>query len=55
MPDLPAGGINGIEDYVKIAGARSIPKPNVLPGASRTQLFFYESTVLRNLYRVLLR
>jgi len=27
----------------------------VLPGASPTQLFFYESTVVRNLYRVLLR
>ena len=55
LPELPAGGIRSIEDYVKIAGARTIPKPNVLPGASPAQLFFYESTVVRNLYRVLLR
>lgn len=55
LPDLPAGGISTVEDLLKIAGARTIPKQNVLPGASPTQLFFYESTVVRNLYRVVLR
>jgi hypothetical protein len=55
LPDLPAGGVSTVEDLLKIAGARTIPKPNVLPGASTGQLFFYESTVVRNLYRVLLR
>jgi eukaryotic-like serine/threonine-protein kinase len=55
LPDLPAGGIKSAEDYLEIAGARTIPKLNVLPGATPTQLFFYESTVVRNLYRVLLR
>jgi hypothetical protein len=55
LPDLPAGGVSSVEDLQKIPGARTIPKQNVLPGASPTQLFFYESTVVRNLYRVLLR
>jgi Tol biopolymer transport system component/tRNA A-37 threonylcarbamoyl transferase component Bud32 len=55
LPDLPAGGVSTVEDLLKIAGAYTIPKQNVLPGASPTQLFFYESTVVRNLYRVLLR
>ncbi len=55
LPDLPAGGVKSADDYLKIAGARTIPKQNVLPGASPSQLFFYESTVVRNLYRVRLR
>jgi hypothetical protein len=55
LPDLPTRGLTSIEDYLKVPGARAIPKRNVLPGASPAQLFFYESTVVRNLYWVVLR
>jgi hypothetical protein len=55
FPTLPAGGVSSVQDYLKIPGARTIPKKDVLPGATREQLFFYQSTEIRNLYRVQLR
>jgi len=55
LPELPSGGIKSLQDYQKLPGARTIAKQNMLPGASPDQLFFYESTVLRNLYRVQLK
>lgn len=52
LPDLPEGGVASVDDYLKLPGARRIPKQNVLPGATPEQLFVYEPTTLRNLYRV---
>lgn len=52
LPDLPPGGISAVDDYLKLPGARRIPKANVLPGATSEQLFVYEPTTLRNLYRI---
>jgi eukaryotic-like serine/threonine-protein kinase len=54
LPDLPASGITSQADYVALPGAREIPKNNVLPGATADQLLFYETTTIRNLYRVTL-
>ena len=55
LPDLPSAGITSLQDYQKLPGARTFAKTNMLPGATADQLFFYESTVIRNLYRVQLR
>jgi hypothetical protein len=52
LPDLPDGGVTSVDDYLKLPGARRIPKENVLPGATPEQLFVYEPTTLRNLYRI---
>lgn len=52
LPALPDGGIKSVQDYLNLRGARIMSKANVLPGASPAQLFFYESTAIRNLYRV---
>ena len=52
FPDLPETGIRSIEDLVRLPGARRVAKQNVLPGATPEQLFVYEPTTLRNLYRV---
>ncbi|HSL72508.1 MAG TPA: hypothetical protein VK864_19825, partial [Longimicrobiales bacterium] len=52
LPDLGPSGITSVEDYLRLPGARKIPRQNVLPGATPDQLFFYETTTIRNLYRV---
>lgn len=52
LPDLPEGGISSVDDYLKMPGVRRIAKLNVLPGATREQLFTYEPMTIRNLYRV---
>jgi eukaryotic-like serine/threonine-protein kinase len=52
LPDLPEGGVSSANDYLKLPGARRIPKLNVLPGATPEQLFTYEPMTVRNLYRV---
>jgi hypothetical protein len=36
----------------QVAGRRRIGKQNLFPGATPDQLFFYERTIIRNLYRV---
>lgn len=55
FPPLPPGGVTSIDDYLKLPGARRIALQNVLPGANANQLLSYETTTLRNLYRVKLR
>lgn len=55
LPELPPGGITSAQDYEGLPGARTIPHKNVLPGATADQLFFFEATTLRNLYRLELR
>ena len=52
LPDLPAGGIESVDDYRRLTDARIIPQKNVLPGATSDQLFTYQPTTLRNLYRL---
>jgi hypothetical protein len=52
LPPLPEGGITSFQDWLDLPGAQRIQQQNVLPGATPDQLFFYERTTLRNLYRV---
>jgi hypothetical protein len=52
LPDLPIGGIESVRDYTSQKGARIIQQKNVLPGATSDQLFTYQPTTLRNLYRL---
>jgi eukaryotic-like serine/threonine-protein kinase len=52
LPELPAAGIASIDDYLGLPGARRINHANVLPGASPNRLLYYETTTIRNLYRV---
>lgn len=52
LSQLPPQGISSPDDYLKLPGARKIPHQHVLPGATPEQLFFYEATTIRNLYRV---
>jgi len=52
MPDLPENGIKSERDYLNVPGARKVLKPNMIGGATPDQLFFYEATTIRNLYRV---
>ena len=52
LPDVPSGGIRSAEDYLRIPGARTISRENVFPGATSSQLLFYEPKLIRNLYRV---
>jgi hypothetical protein len=52
LPNLPAGGITSVQDFLKLPGARKIQQENVFVGATPDQLFFYGATTLRNLYRV---
>jgi eukaryotic-like serine/threonine-protein kinase len=54
LPNLPAGGIKSGKDYLALPGVREIAKTNALPGATVDQVLFYESTTIRNLYRVTL-
>jgi hypothetical protein len=41
-----------VRDYTSQKGARIIQQKNVLPGATADQLFTYQPTTLRNLYRL---
>ena len=52
LPDLPARGVDSVQDLLHLPGARRVLKQNVFPGATPEQLFAYEPTTLRNLYRI---
>lgn len=54
LPALDAAGIKSEQDYLSLPGARKLTKSNVLPGATFEDLLFYETTTIRNLYRVTL-
>lgn len=55
LPELPPTGITSIDDHRKLRGVRTIARQNMMPGATPEQLLYYETTTIRNLYRVQLR
>jgi hypothetical protein len=52
LPPLPPQGVAAADDYLQLSGARRVAHQHVFPGATPNQLFFYEATTIRNLYRV---
>jgi hypothetical protein len=52
LPRIPVTGVASVDDWLQLPGARRIAHQDVFPGATPEQLFYYQPTTLRNLYRV---
>lgn len=52
LPELPASGIEPLADASAVAGARSVPRADLVPGKGLDQYAWVNTTVHRNLYRI---
>jgi len=54
LPNLPTGGIEPLAPASVVSGALSIPRAKIIPGKDPAHFAYVNTTVHRNLYRILL-